>query len=649
LIQREQSSYAIEGDLDGRVIDMSIDPGAMAHIMNTLTRLYSDPEYAVIREYATNARDAHIEAGNTSDPIRVYTPTPLSPFFRVVDQGIGLSPDDIFAIYSRYGASTKRNTNEQTGMLGFGCKSALAYASQFTLTGVKDGVRAQVSISRDGAGAGQMTVVDTSTTDAPNGVEIMVPVRASNEFDRKAKQFFRFWEPGTVLLNDKEPERVEGLKLAEGLHIVEGDGYRNPQDTIVMGNVPYPVKSRLSTGLAYTHAIVANVKIGDVDFTPSREELEYTDITNATIGRISQEFETAAAGAIQRFVDKAKTHAEALATVAEWSRVLPRASQANTYRYRGQDIPTEHKAPDMFVVPLRSHVESRNVLAHYGHPASSWHKTTWVYGYPMEKKWTAPKGRKLRKYAEDNGIATEHFAVLADRPVSDWIDPATCVPWEEIAKVKLDRVPSARTGRLPGSYPAYVDGSYEPSLLATDIDQSKPLYYVEGGRYAGTEYLALLERKHRNGCTLVQLTANRVDKFKRDFPKAKQAWSALQDMYNAWKKKSLTPEQETALAIWDSGRYYYGDEAGPAWKQLRKLDAAKVKDPDIKAAIKATETDLTSIREQRRMFSDIGLGERITASTWKNPLDAYPLFDMNHLDHTYMYLNAVYAANQRGA
>ena len=37
---------------------MSIDPAGMAHVMSVLTNLYADAPLAVLREYATNARDS---------------------------------------------------------------------------------------------------------------------------------------------------------------------------------------------------------------------------------------------------------------------------------------------------------------------------------------------------------------------------------------------------------------------------------------------------------------------------------------------------------------------------------------------------------------------------------------------------------------
>src|SRR5690606_19893214 len=94
------------------------------HLANLLINLYSDPVAAVIREYACNAYDSHIAAGNT-DPILVTLPTHASPEFVVQDFGIGLSIDDLRDVYSMYGRSLKRESNDMVGQLGLGCKSGL--------------------------------------------------------------------------------------------------------------------------------------------------------------------------------------------------------------------------------------------------------------------------------------------------------------------------------------------------------------------------------------------------------------------------------------------------------------------------------------------------------------------------------------------
>ena len=104
-----------------------IKQSGISHIFNVLrNQLYSDKVLAVIREYSTNAVDAHIEVGKKDTPIKVTLPNPLSLDFKVRDFGRGLTEREIGEIYAMYGESTKRGTNEQIGQLGLGCKSAFA-------------------------------------------------------------------------------------------------------------------------------------------------------------------------------------------------------------------------------------------------------------------------------------------------------------------------------------------------------------------------------------------------------------------------------------------------------------------------------------------------------------------------------------------
>jgi hypothetical protein len=187
-------------------IGMTIDEGAMAHIMSVLTDLYSDPIAAVIREYSTNGYDAHIESGYTG-PIMVSLPSEYAQTFSVRDYGAGLDLDDLYRIYSRYGASTKRESNDVVGMLGLGCKSGLTFTNQFSIVSVKNGVQITALVYLQENGVGAIDVVDTKATTEPSGVLISIPVDHSHRaFHDRAAAFFRFWPKGTVLVDGQEPK-----------------------------------------------------------------------------------------------------------------------------------------------------------------------------------------------------------------------------------------------------------------------------------------------------------------------------------------------------------------------------------------------------------------------------------------------------------
>ena len=77
-----------------------ISTADQAHIIGILrNRLYSDKIMAVLREYGTNAWDAHVEAGCSDKPIKVVLPSKFAPMLRIRDYGPGIAEQDIFNVY----------------------------------------------------------------------------------------------------------------------------------------------------------------------------------------------------------------------------------------------------------------------------------------------------------------------------------------------------------------------------------------------------------------------------------------------------------------------------------------------------------------------------------------------------------------------
>ncbi len=285
------------GNIDGERTRMSFDENSLAHLMSILTDLYADPAMAVIREYSTNARDSHVAAGCPERPIRIEVPSRLNSMFAVEDWGVGMSADDVREQFSKYGLSTKRDSDEFNGILGIGCKSGLAYAGQFTFYTTKDGWSSIVLVTREEDGAGSIQVLDETFTAKPNGTRIEIPIADPNSFVTKIHSFFRFWRPGTVEIIGTEVPSIwadhEGKIKVDDEVLLFRDGAGVIHDSyIVMGGVAYPIGSEngLSElflgnrrGNGYNHKpgfyVVAEVEIGLIDFAPSREALQYSKRT----------------------------------------------------------------------------------------------------------------------------------------------------------------------------------------------------------------------------------------------------------------------------------------------------------------------------------------------------------------------------------
>jgi hypothetical protein len=672
------SDVRVQGTLSGEKHELAIDPAAMAHIMTVLTDLYSDPAKAVIREYSTNARDAHVEAGNTSTPIEVQLPSPLSPFLKIRDYGVGLTESDIAEIYSRYGASTKRSTNSQTGMLGLGCKSALTYVQQFTLVSIKDGKRIQVAITREATG-GSMTVVDERDTDEASGTEVQIPAKRDADgsyktLDRTAAEFFAYWPKGQVLVNGSEPETVwdrKGFWLTKNMLVRPfADSYRqyDPQHQVVMGNVAYPLDGNyIDFPVARGHEVVVFLGIGEVNFVPSREALNYSDDrTVARVKKLGDEFSAAADKAVQREIDKAKTGADAIARMIESATALYNNPDYTRYAYKGKTIPQHYTVPGavlpnsmnaykgnvddpafrMLEVPRKSYTKNR-ADGVYTLPVTKFAHSLFVVGYEG-KKFSAPQKDKLTKFLAEHATLTEEaiqtFILLKDRPaaIESWLAPDRIVKWDDVNALKLERQNGGTYGGykvIPGSYEnAIVNGASVGELAAKDIDTKHPVYTYSGNWYNTRSYIPLLD-KLVGKYTIVPLPANRFDKFMRNFPNAVNLTEEVRKMYDKW-VAGLSADTKLAMTV----------QADYAVHSLKALDASKVDDPALKQAIKLAKIDLTNAHTALRMFETVrGTGSRPSVK-WDDPLEQYPLVSERVLrtaegrKHAYLYLNAAYAA-----
>ena len=242
-----QTSLESKGVQDS--VKFGIKNTGLAHIFNVLrNQLYSDKITAVLREYSCNAVDAHVEAGIGDRPIEVTLPSKLKLEFKVRDFGPALNDEEIHDVYAFYGESTKRNTNEQTGMLGIGSKSAFAYGDNFVINSYIDGEKHIWNAFIDPSQVGQISKIGTQKTDEENGIEIVIPVREEDteEFVSKAEGLFRYFKvtPTIKGTNQFEYSQKKPMFMGDNWTWFKNDGdrwssrYQEPK--AVMGNIAYP-------------------------------------------------------------------------------------------------------------------------------------------------------------------------------------------------------------------------------------------------------------------------------------------------------------------------------------------------------------------------------------------------------------------------
>jgi len=623
-----------QGSLGGRRIEMTMDAESLRFAMQNLTKLYSDPIAAIIREYSTNALDAQISIGYNG-PIHVSTPNSLNPFFRVRDFGPGMSEDFIENVYSQYWNSTKRDTNSQVGMLGLGAKSGLAYTAQFRIVSICEGLKIQVMVSKDEYGSGVMEIVDVTPTDERSGVEIIIPVKYSNEFTGKVNEFFKYWQPGTVLINDEQPKFIgdypNAMKVEDDIIVLPGAG----KSRVVMGNVPY-----VAEGLASEYGdyhVVAFVPIGSVSFPPNREELMYTEETKATIREFAKRAQDGIAKVVQKEMDAADTYLEAMFI---WDK--KRTLVSHTYTYRGEELKMKWKyntEADPETALIFNHNYERNAC----HSPSNiqWHefsKALTILGWTQEKLPTTIR-QKIRHYINEMDLAKRPIKVilLENHPDRDRLGTIRTVSMETIKEVKLPKVERTKTIK---EFYALNESGYFSRKSALD-DDKEVLYILPGRRkFRWTSLTGLLD-----DFEIVTLKKAELARFKKEYPEAQDLEIWVKDNLGL-AKASLTAADKRSMGEID----YYSKRAA------ERLNPEKIVDPEFADFVRLVTGGRSFTSDTLKDYNravhyatalDIFV-EKVNGTTMPDPFDKYPLakYTGGHHDHIYIYVEAIYAKEQ---
>jgi hypothetical protein len=260
-------------------IGMSLDLDSAQVLMQMLSKnLYSDDIGSTIRECASNALDSHRRAGvDTPIIVSFKSSTDYNYEFCVEDFGIGLDADDVKNIISKYGKSTKRESNTELGMMGLGFKAPLAYSSSFYFICRKNGVERKYMMY-EGEDTNTIDLLYETPTTEGNGVKIIIPVKYSDrwQFTKKIKEQLCYFESvyfdvpdDRTITNDFVISRHTHFQFSEmstddSLHICLDNVYY-PLDFSKLGidEIDFPVALRftLTDGLYPT---------------PNRESLRYT-------------------------------------------------------------------------------------------------------------------------------------------------------------------------------------------------------------------------------------------------------------------------------------------------------------------------------------------------------------------------------------
>lgn len=323
MIITQNKSKEVVSSHDFEQVNCTIDAEDMRYVASLLRNNYSNTRLAVVREISANALDANAEAGVTR-PIEIKLPTAMNPTFAVRDFGGGLSQEDVFGLYSKYGKSTKRTSNNYIGAFGIGKFAPLSYGDNFTCVSFHDGVKTSYNVFVDENDDTKITKLFEEPSNEPTGLSIEVAVSEDDrkEFRNVVQNFFRFFSDSDMpkflgVEEDfiKTPKKVLSSKTDEWFFAEDenrGYGYHY-YSHVLMGRVAYPLdpnainvenfvsnesSRRIVQQLLQQSNFYFRVPLGSVRLHHSRESLEYNKATQkeicAILYKVSQDIQTIA-------------------------------------------------------------------------------------------------------------------------------------------------------------------------------------------------------------------------------------------------------------------------------------------------------------------------------------------------------------------
>ena len=289
ILEKQTESHILEEGTTQETVKMSLDLDSAQVLMQMLSKnLYSDSIGSTIRECASNALDSHRRVGCEEPIIVSFKRNSQADTyeFAVEDFGIGLDADDVRNIISKYGKSTKRDSNTELGMMGLGFKAPLAYSSSFYFVCRKDFMERKYMMY-EGEDTNSIDLLYEKPTAEPNGVKVIVPVDYSDRynFHNKIKEQLAYFDN---VYFDVEPMGNYSVRNDFTIYRAEHFQYSqiatNSDMHLCLDNVSYPIDWEKLGIERIGMKMALRFSLSDGLFpTPNREAIRYTKEAKETI------------------------------------------------------------------------------------------------------------------------------------------------------------------------------------------------------------------------------------------------------------------------------------------------------------------------------------------------------------------------------
>jgi hypothetical protein len=345
---------------DFPTVNCTIDAEDMRYISSLLRNNYSNTILATIRETYANAVDANKENNLSPERIEVKSPTSFDQTFSVRDYGTGLSRDQIFNLYSKFGKSTKRGSDLSIGGFGIGRFAPLSYKDSFAVTSYHKGTKSVYSLYISEQNDTKIDEIFSEPTSEDNGICISVGVAKAdiNKFNEEIASFFTNFEVLPTFLNIQyhivKPQIVasgNGWQIRKSFN--GHANYSVGEQGIVMGGIYYPINPELvdfKSGddyawTKYLNKLVFIADIGSVSLHHSRETLEYNKTTKTYLKSRYQAFCKEFTDSIKNKIAQFDCLRDAMSYYKDISQTFPRNAfdqlqQQDVFVFKGHKITT---------------------------------------------------------------------------------------------------------------------------------------------------------------------------------------------------------------------------------------------------------------------------------------------------------------------
>ena len=317
--------------------------------------IYSDKIRAIIREYWTNAYDAHALVGKLDIPFKCQLPTVFNPELIIRDFGPSISHEVMLRVFTKAFLSSKDDSDEFVGSLGLGRLSAFSYTDSFNVTTYLNKEKRDYVVFLNTNSIPELSLMSVTGTEEVDGFEVRFPVKTSDCFNfRRAAEFTSIGFTTKPIIANEEftfPEiKMESSNWSICSYLTGAYAKQ--------GCVIYPIDKSIMQELGNFEAIletkglIIDFPIGSLEFSASRESLGYNEETRNNLKKVFTNIIGTMIADVEAELSKAKTWAGAALIIQRFKKNGLHSSLIKKLRFKGLAMVT---SKEIINSTLKSH------------------------------------------------------------------------------------------------------------------------------------------------------------------------------------------------------------------------------------------------------------------------------------------------------